>query len=543
MTERFIEKKSQGFEVRENVGGWVEYLGPRESSEKQLKSLYLINTRLWLDDLSKKNGKVITIGNVPENEWEKLFDKYDNFWFMGIYKPSQKGQEVAKNYSYRYKTYLPDFDEDKDVVASPFAIPEYSPNPIIAKDWQEWDQMVEKLHQKGKKVFIDFVPNHTALDHPWVKSHSEYYVQGNENLFNITNNFVPITDSQGQTRYFGYGKDPNFEEPWVDTLQLNYANFELQEKMRKELMELSKHADGFRCDMAMLVNPETFFRSWNWCLNLNNEEIKKIRENLFWAKTIPEIKKRVFEEYNRNIEFIAEAYERGKEIEDYFDFVYNHNLYENISRGLNNGWTDKIKEDFFDLMENFDQTKNRWLVYTENHDEPRSMEKMGETFSKTAVVLLAMGKNSMLMINQGQEIGCRCRPAMQVSRYREEDVNESMVKFYDDLMLIRRSELFQTGEIKIIRSKNYDQNSILIEVTKKELSKKAIMAINISHEITSTEIEEKENPLLVYSLTGGQKSDDYQFEQGKLTIKLIAGEVKIIIFPNNPGQNRQNLIY
>lgn len=540
--ERLIEEKPKIFETKESINRWTEYLGPRESVEKQLRSLYLINTRLWLDDLSKKNGRVITIGNVPENEWEKLFEKYDNFWFMGIYKPSQKGQEIAKNYSCRYGEYLPDLDQDKDVVASPFAVVEHSPNPTIAKDWQEWDQMVEKLHQRGKKVFIDFVPNHTAIDHPWVETHPEYYVLGNENLFRTTDNFISLTDSQGQTRYFSYGKDPNFE-PWIDTLQLNYANIELQEKMRDQLIALAKHADGFRCDMAMLVNPETFLRSWNWCLNLSSEEIKEIRENPFWAKTIPEIKNRILEEDNRNVEFIAEAYWEEGDLGKYFDFIYHHNFYQNVSLGLTNGWTDKLKEDYFSILENFDQTKNQWLVYIENHDEQRVIDKMGENFSKTAAVLCALVNKSMFMVNQGQEFGCQFRPPMQVSRYRKEVVNLDTVRFYDDLLSIRRSELFQTGEIRIIESKNYDQNSILLEVTKKGFDKKAVVAINMSHQTTLTEIGSNENPLFLYSLTRGQISNDYEVDLDKLTINLIAGEVKIIILPNKSTQTRQNLVF
>ena len=27
---------------------------------------------------------------------------------------------------------------------------------------------------------LDFVPNHTALDHPWVEDHLEYYIAGTE---------------------------------------------------------------------------------------------------------------------------------------------------------------------------------------------------------------------------------------------------------------------------------------------------------------------------------------------------------------------------
>lgn len=479
---------------------------------------------MWLESLSKKNGEAISIGNVPDDEWEKLFDKYDNFWFMGIYKPSQKGQEIAKQYSTQYQSYLPDINGDNDIVASPFAVSEYSPNPMIAKDWQEWDEMVNKLHQKGKKVFIDFVPNHTAIDHSWVQSHPEYYIQGNKQQYLSTNNFVEITDNQGKIRYFGYGKDPNFG-PWIDTLQLNYANLELQEKMREGLESLARHADGFRCDMAMLVNPETFLRSWGWCLS--DEEKNQIIVNSFWQKTIPEIKKSIALESNRNIEFIAEAYWEENELGKYFDFIYNHDLYEHISESIKNGSIDQIKFDLYRFINNPDQAKHHWVVYTENHDERRAAEKMGEKFSKPAAVLSAMIRDSIFMVNQGQESGYQYRPPMQVSRYRSESENINMVRFYDELLSIRRSNLFQTGEIKIINSENSDQNSILFEISKSDTKTRAIVAVNISQWTSFVKINRNENHLDIYNLTSGEKSKDDEIDGEKIILKLEPGEVKI----------------
>mgnify|MGYP000026059254 CR=1 FL=1 len=34
------------------------------------------------------------------------------------------------------------------------------------------------LHRRGLRLLLDFVPNHTGLDHPWVEQHPEFYVQG-----------------------------------------------------------------------------------------------------------------------------------------------------------------------------------------------------------------------------------------------------------------------------------------------------------------------------------------------------------------------------
>jgi hypothetical protein len=53
-----------------------------------------------------------------------------------------------------------------------------------------------------------------------------------------------------------YGRDPNFPG-WPDTLQLDYANPELQGARIDELTAIAGKRDGVRCDMAMLL-PEIF---------------------------------------------------------------------------------------------------------------------------------------------------------------------------------------------------------------------------------------------------------------------------------------------
>jgi hypothetical protein len=58
-----------------------------------------------------------------------------------------------------------------------------------------------------------------------------------------------------------HGRDPYFPG-WPDTLQLNYGNPATQEAMIGELMKIVGQCDGVRCDMAMLVLPEVFERTW-----------------------------------------------------------------------------------------------------------------------------------------------------------------------------------------------------------------------------------------------------------------------------------------
>ena len=73
-------------------------------------------------------------------------------------------------------------------------------------------------------------------------------------------NYCRVGKGKG-ARILAYGRDPYFDG-WPDTLQLNYGNPALQEAMLGELRRIARQCDGVRCDMAMLVLPEVFERTW-----------------------------------------------------------------------------------------------------------------------------------------------------------------------------------------------------------------------------------------------------------------------------------------
>ncbi len=92
---------------------------------------------------------------------------------------------------------------------------------------------------------LDFVPNHTAPDHPWIHEHPDFYVGGTEaDLEREPRNYMAADAPDGR-RILAYGRDPYFAG-WPDTLQLNYGNPALQEAMRGELLKVAKLCDGLR---------------------------------------------------------------------------------------------------------------------------------------------------------------------------------------------------------------------------------------------------------------------------------------------------------
>ena len=118
----------------------------------------------------------------------------------------------------------------KGAFGSPYSIKDYyavDPNYGTLDDFKK---LVAGAHQRGMKVIMDLVANHTAWDSV-VMRHPEFYKQ----------------DTQGHVI-------PPVPE-WTDVAGLNYDNPALREYMISMLKYWIQQADvdGFRCDVAYMV--------------------------------------------------------------------------------------------------------------------------------------------------------------------------------------------------------------------------------------------------------------------------------------------------
>src|SRR4029077_3315959 len=119
-----------------------------------------------------------------------------------------------------FKAILTDLTED-DICGSGFAITAYTVNESLGGE-RALAQFRERLAQRGIRLMLDFVPNHTAPDHPWVRTHPDYYIEGSaEAVAAAPQNYLRVETDRG-AKMLAYGRDPNFPG-WPDTLQLNYA--------------------------------------------------------------------------------------------------------------------------------------------------------------------------------------------------------------------------------------------------------------------------------------------------------------------------------
>ncbi|MBO9563581.1 MAG: DUF3459 domain-containing protein [Niastella sp.] len=135
----------------------------------------------------------------------------------------------------------------KGTLGSYYAVADYKAiNPEFGT-MDDFKQLVNKAHEDGFKVIIDWVANHTGADHPWLTRHPGFYNR----------------DSTGKAKYV-------FD--WTDTRDLNFDNKEMRDSMIAAMKYwiIETGIDGFRCDVAGEV-PTDF---WKDCIRQLRQEKK-----------------------------------------------------------------------------------------------------------------------------------------------------------------------------------------------------------------------------------------------------------------------------
>jgi hypothetical protein len=386
-------------------------------------ALYQINTRVWLMQLSQTLGRHATLDDVPDDELDRLAaGGFDWIWLLSVWRTGVAAQNISRanpEWRHEFQETLPDLRED-DIAGSGFAITGYTVHPSLGGD-AALARIRQRLRERGLRLMLDFVPNHMAPDHPWVEEHPEYFVAGTESdLAQAPHNYTRLR-VRGKQAVFALGRDPYFAG-WPDTLQLDYSNPATQEAMRGELLRIAGQCDGVRCDMAMLVLPDVFERTWGRSAPL------------FWPDTTLAVRER-----HPEFCFMAEVYwDREWEMQQQgFDYAYDKRLYDR----LREGHARPVREH---LLAGLDY-QDKLARFMENHDEPRAAAAFPLEMHRAAAVVTYLSPG-LRFFHQGQFEGRRKRISPHLVRAPLEPVEDAVRRFYDRLLGVLRSRTVRDGE-------------------------------------------------------------------------------------------------
>lgn len=308
---------------------------------------------------------------------------------------------------------------------------------------EEFDRMLQAAHERGIRLVMDLVVNHTSDEHPWfVESrkskdnlYRDYYIWRPARMGKEPNNwgscfsgsaweYNEATDMYYLHLFSKKQPDLNWDNPRVRAEVYDMMNW-----------WLDKGVDGFRMDVISLISKKPELPDGkpgiNGYANFNepangphvHEYLQEMRRRVLEGRdtiTVGECSGVTLEE--------AKKYARSDEKELNMVFQFEH---MDVDADGTNKWSDK-KMDLRDLK----HIMTKWQkglegiawnsLFWENHDQPRSVSRFGndaeywEESAKMLATCLHMMQGTPY-IYQGEELGMTNVPFGDISDFRDLD--------------------------------------------------------------------------------------------------------------------------
>ncbi len=328
----------------------------------------------------------------------------------------------------------------KGTLGSYYAVADYTGiNPEYGT-LDDWKALVKKIHEKEMKVIIDWVPNHTGADHPWLKTHPDFFVK----------------DSTGQAATM-------FD--WTDTRVLDFKNNVMQDSMIAAMKYWITETgiDGYRVDVAWNVPGE------------------------FWKKCIPQLKA-----VNKDLFFLAEgdkAYLMTSGFDAYYPWEMFHMMVKIAAGNRPAFGLDSIKA-------KYDTTYPKEAIpmyFTSNHDENSWNKSDYATFPGVSHAPFAVFTQTMSttipLVYSGQE-----EPLLRPLPFFEKDSlvfsKLERAKFYTTLQKLRTANPALAADAAFRKVKAGDEKAVYAYVREKA-GKKILVILNLSKTEQAIQIADK----------------------------------------------------
>ena len=295
----------------------------------------------------------------------------------------------------------------KGTMGSPYAIKDYRKISPDLGTMDDFNALIEEVHQRGMKIMMDIVFNHTSWDSVLLKNHPEWFHR----------------DENGE--FSGRVGD------WWDIVDLDYGYPALWDEMIDVLTGYARMGvDGFRSDVACLVPLDFWKRA--------RQAVSKINADVIWLAETAET------HFCKHIRDMGYRCASDGETFQVFDMTYDYDIFPFL-KGYWQGriplksYIDRLNEQDGMYPENY--VKIRFL---ENHDQPRIADVLNRNKEKIIfwTVFMFLQKGSAFLY-AGQEYLSDKRPDLfeKDSIKRNGDIRPLIKK----LCRLKKKELFANG--------------------------------------------------------------------------------------------------
>ncbi|MBR6706898.1 MAG: alpha-glucosidase [Clostridia bacterium] len=312
---------------------------------------------------------------------------------------------------------------------------------------EDFDRMLEAIHQRGMRLVIDLVVNHSSDEHPW-------FVESRKSRDNPYRDYYIWRDGKGDAPPNNWGScfsgsawqyDETTEQWYLHLFSrkqpdLNWAN----PKVRDAVFDMmtwwcDKGIDGFRMDVIGMIGKENFDDGEVGPGALYGSFEKSCQHTATTHRYLRMMRERVLDHYDLLTvgeaggtveQGIKYAGLDGSELNMIFSFEHNDGLNDGTELGK---WSDHGAP-----LNEFREIMNRWqlgligkawnTVYLSNHDQPRQVSRYGNDSplfrvrsAKMLATLIHMMHGTPYIYN-GEELGMTNICFTRLEDYRDVEV-------------------------------------------------------------------------------------------------------------------------
>lgn len=396
------------------------------------------NTYVWLDQLSQEyNRRIARLDEIPDEELQKLADwGFTGLWLIGLWERSRASARIKQIMG------------NPEAIASAYSLFDYR----IADDLggeAAYQALRHKAWRFGIRLASDMVPNHMAIDSPWVVDHPDWFLSldyspypaysftgadlssdGRAGIF-LEDHYFTRTDAavvfkfadrrDGRERYVYHGNDGT-TMPWNDTAQLNYLNPDVREAVIQTILAVARRFPIIRFDAAMTLAKIHYQRLWfptpgtagaipsRSEYGMSKEEFDARMPVEFWREVVD----RVAQEVPDTL-LLAEAFWL---MEGYFvrtlgmHRVYN-SAFMNLLRNEENA---KYRLLMKNTLEFDPEILKRYVNFMNNPDERTAVDQFGKGDKYFGITVLMSTMPGLPMFGHGQVEGYSEKYGMEFRR-------------------------------------------------------------------------------------------------------------------------------
>lgn len=389
---------------------------------------------------------------------------FDAICVLGVWTRSPAGlQHATKN--------LPQCMPRESAAASLFAVIDYHVDPAFGGD-DALKIFKVNCNRFGLFLLVDFVSNHFASDHWFVRDYPELLEQGGVNdkgsrFFSPSIQSIDVRGNSGPT-----GGEPNipilchgrdkFGNVFEDTVQIKHRSPQSREALLNTLLFIASTnlADGVRCDMANHLSSDVIKSVWGplipyvpttrlMCAASGSKSIDIVSAALtllaatqiplpsidgeFWTFAIARVKA-LFPSFVFIGEWCGQSSNTDSSV--LFDFVCDRNLAISLTTNSADGVLQHLRAAaLFERQEATTHNVKRRATFCENHETNRVAAISGGDLAAQACAVIALAPPSGLrIIHDGQIAGRKFVHPVLIGPRDNEKVSFPMVAFYHNFL-------------------------------------------------------------------------------------------------------------